>query len=64
MLVPSDNMAPSVRGAMIAETLIPQRRIPITTKGEWSEDAQMLIRHRLPLPLTVLSFTFKNAIGD
>lgn len=63
LAVPSESAAPSIRGLLVPEVLTPQRRIPVTAKGDWTPDGQVFIQHRTPLPLTVVGLTLNVAIG-
>lgn len=62
-LVPSDPVAPSIRGLPVAETLRTEK-VRARTKGAWTADGQLLVKHSLPLPLTVVGITLEADLGD
>jgi hypothetical protein len=62
-LVPSDPADPAVRGLPVATTLRTEK-IKARTKGAWTPDGQLLLKHSLPLPLTVVGLTLEVDLGD
>ncbi len=62
--VPSHSDAPSVRGLTTTAESLRTGRIPVTVPGTWKEgQAQLTIRSRNPLPLTVLGLTLETVVS-
>lgn len=59
---PSHADAPSVRGLLVAETMR-TGPIPVRVPGTWSDDGQVHIVSRSPLPCTVVALTFEMSAG-